>query len=179
MRNKKIKSISLLLVALFLLVASSNLYLLSKSYADDKGTEIFYLAESKPKSGGFSSGGSKNFSKPKITNIKPDSGKFSVKPNKSYKNKDSKSTIKPDSGNFSTKPKNNKSSENKTKKYDDYGNYPRKSRPLFGGFYGFSNPFYGMMYGFRTSSWIMKIVMIITVIVILYIIIDFIRSRRR
>ena len=174
MKKKKIKSVSLFILALFLFVASSNLFLLSKSYADDKGYEIYYLAESKPKSGGFSSGGTKSFSKPKITNIKPDSGRFSVKPNKSYKNKDSSSSIKPDSGSFSTKPKNNKTYENK--KYDDYGNYPRKNRTLFGGFY---NPFYGMMYGFRTSSWIMKIVMIIIVIVILYIIVDFIRSRRK
>lgn len=180
MKNKKIKSISLLFVALFLFIASSNLLLLSNSYANDKGSEVFFLSQSKPKSGGFSSGGSKSFSKPKTTSIKPDSGKFSTKPNKSNNyNKDSKTNIKPDSGKFSTKPKNNKDYEDKSKKYDDYENYPKKSKPLFGGFYGSSNPFYRMTYGFRTSSWIMNIVIIITILVILYIIIDFIRNRRK
>lgn len=178
MKNKNIKKISLLALVLFLFIASSNLFLMNKSYADDKGIDIYYLATSKPKSGGFSSGGSKSFSTPKSTTIKPDSGSFSTKPNKNY-NSSPGTSIKPDSGGFSTKPKNNNTYEDKNKKYDNYDNYPRRSRPIFGGFYGFSNPFYGMMYGFRTSSWIMKSVMIITVIVILYIIIDIIRSRRR
>lgn len=178
MKNKKIKLIPLLALVLFLSISSFNIFLLENSYSQGN---IFYLAEAAPKSGGFRSGGStKSFSTPKSTTIKPDSGSFSTKPNKGSSNSPG-SSIKPDSGSFSTKPNNNnKTYDNKKyNTYDDYDNYPRKSRPISGNFYGFSNPFYGMMYGFRTSSWIMKAVMVITVLVILYIIIDIIRSRRR
>jgi len=176
MKKRKIKLITLFTLAVFLFIASLNLFALTKSYAYDKGTQIYYLAASRPKSGGFSSGGFKSYSKPKTTIIKPDSGGFSTKPNKSYENNNSNSSVKPDSGSFSTKPKNNDTTY-KNKNYDDYG---KSSRPIFGrgGFYGFFNPFYGMTHGFRTSSWITKTIMVITIIVVLYIVIDFIRSRR-
>lgn len=178
MKKSKKKLITLLTLAVFLFIASSNLFALTKSYAYDKGTQIYYLAASKPRSGGFSSGGFKSYSKPKTTIIKPDSGSFSTKPNTSYSNKNSGSSIKPDSGSFSTKPKtDNKTYNEKNKEYD---NYPKTSKSIFGrGFYGFFNPFYRMRYGFGTSSWIIKAVMVITIIVILYIVIDFIRSRRK
>jgi len=179
MKKRKIKLITLFTLAVFLFIASLNLFALTKSYAYDKGTQIYYLAASRPKSGGFSSGGFKSYSKPKTTIIKPDSGGFSTKPNKSYENNNSNSSVKPDSGSFSTKPKNNDTTY-KNKNYDDYDDYGKSSRPISsrGGFYGFFNPFYGMTHGFRTSSWIIKAVMVITIIVVLYIVIDFIRNRR-
>ena len=173
MKKSKKKLITLFTLTVFLFIASLNLFALTKSYAYDKGTQIYYLAASKPKSGGFSSGGFKSYSKPKTTIIKPDSGSFSTSPNKSYKNDNSNSSVKPDSGSFSTTPKNNDKTY-KNKNYDDYGS---GSRPIFsrGGFYGFFNPFYGMRYG---SSWETTLFDDTTLKVILYIVIDFIRNKR-
>lgn len=184
MKKKKIRLLSILIVVGFLLISVSNVFLLTKSYAQDKGIEIYYLAESKPKSGGFSSSkssSSKSYSKPKTSTIKPDSGSFSASPNKSSNKSNSKSSTKPDSGNFSTKPKTDKKTNNESKanNNESYDNYPKSNKRIFRGrSYGYSNPFYGMMYGFRRTSWITKLVIAITVIVIIYIAIDYIRSRR-
>ncbi|MBQ8999042.1 MAG: hypothetical protein IJ086_10210, partial [Clostridium sp.] len=55
------------------------------------------------------------------------------------------------------------------------------SRPIFssGRYYGgYSNPFRYMGYRMGLSSWITNIIIIITVIVVLYIVIDYIRSKR-
>lgn len=144
---------------------------------------------SKPKSGSYKSNKSGSYStKPNTTTIKPDSGSFSTKPDSSINKEITKpnTTIKPDSGSFSTtKPqKDNNTNENgssggKGGSYNNNGGN-KSSRPIFssGRYYGYSNPFYGMMYGFRTSSWITKLVIIITIIIVAYMIIDFIRSRR-
>lgn len=178
MKKRSIKLISLFTLSLLLIIGSLNLVLVTKSYASDKENknEIYCLAQSKPRSGGFSSGGTKSYSKPKSTIIKPDSGGFSTKPNKTYNNNNLNSSVKPDSGSFSTKPKNN----DKTYENKEYKDYKGGSRTTFnrGGFYGFFNPFYGMRHGFKTSSWITKVVVAITIIVVLYIVIDFIRNRK-
>ena len=163
----------------------------TKSYSKRPKTTI------KPSSGSFTTKSKNNSSTskknninsgshsiaPNTTTIKPDSGSFSTKPNTSTKNSGSSSTIKPDSGSFSTKPKNNSSSNNSNtntnKDYDDYGgSIPRRS--IFsGGYYGGYSPFRGGFFGYSgISSWIMKLVMIITVIVVIYIVIDYIRSKR-
>lgn len=162
-------------------------------------------SSSKPSSG--SSKSSSSYTKQKPSSTKPDSGSFSTKPkpeatinegttgNNSNNNttKPKSSTTKPDSGSFSTKPNtNSKSNQNdtsnsKNKKNDDYDDYGgRSSRrtyipPAYGrGFFGFGgyNPFRYMGYRMGISPMIMDIVMIITALIVLYIIIDFIRSRR-
>ncbi|WP_195938013.1 hypothetical protein [Romboutsia sp. 1001713B170131_170501_G6] len=154
----------------------------SKSYSKPKTI--------KPSSGSFSSKPSSNLKSSKSSKsqstIKPDSGGFTTKPSDnsnidSKTNNKSNSTIKPDSGSFSTKPKNesNENNSNTNKKYYDYDE-PKSSRPIFGGGYysGGFNPFGRMFYSFSMSSWIVKLVVILTIIVVLYIAIDFIRNRR-
>ena len=103
------------------------------------------------------------------------------------------STTKPDSGSFSTKPNTNskfnqnETSNSKNKKNDEYDDYSGGSSrrtyipSAYGrGFFGFGgyNPFRYMGYRMGISPIIMDIVMIITVLIVLYIIIDFIRSRK-
>lgn len=154
-----------------------------------------------------SSSGSKSYTKPKTTTTKPDSGSFTTKPkpkpdatvnesssgSSSSTTKPKSSTTKPDSGNFSTKPNtkpntnsNDKTESNKNKKYYDDDDYRGSSRRPYmpsnygRGFFGFGgyNPFRYMGYRFGVSPMIMDIVMIITVLIVGYIIVDFIRSRR-
>lgn len=192
MKNNKKKILCFLTTFLLLFTYISFLVPSSDVYAQNNNQYIVAksYSSSKPSSGSFKSGGSssKSYStKPKTSIIKPDSGGFSTKPNATTTKPNTNSSIKPDSGSFTNKP-NNSSSENNSNNNNDTskknsgsgyggGNY----RPIFGnrGFYGFSNPFYGMMHGFRMSSWITKLVTIIMVIVIAYIVIDFIRSRRK
>jgi len=163
----------------------------SKSYSTKPKTTI------KPSSGSFSTKSKNNSSTskknninsgsysstPNTTTIKPDSGSFSTKPNTSNNNSGSSSTIKPDSGSFSTNPKNNSNSSsnnnnNTNTNNKDYGG-STYSRPIFrGSYYGGYSPFRRAFFGYGISSWIMKLVMIITVIVAIYIIIDYIRSKR-
>ncbi|MEG1310574.1 MAG: hypothetical protein RR942_00475 [Romboutsia sp.] len=182
MRSNKNKLICFLTTFIFLFTYISVLFYSTDVYAQDNSEYIVAeSSKSQPKSSGFSSGGSKGFStKPKSTTIKPDSGGFSSKSNSGSFKSNSNSTVKPDSGNFSTKPKTNSSGGNSSKNYDDYGG--NSSRPIFRNnrsyYGGYSNPFGRMMYGFGTSSWIIKVVVIITVIVVIYIAIDYIRSRR-
>lgn len=154
---------------------------------------------SKPSSSSFkpSSSGSKSYTKPKSSTTKPDSGSFTTKPkpkpDATINEKPKSSTTKPDSGNFSTKPNtkpntnsNDKTESNKNKKYYDDDDYRGSSRRPYmpsnygRGFFGFGgyNPFRYMGYRFGVSPMIMDIVMIITVLIVGYIIVDFIRSRR-
>lgn len=180
MKNIKRKIACLLTTFIFLFTYISTIFYSIDAYADSY-KEYIALTSSKPKSGGFSSGSSKSYSKPKSTIIKPDSGGFSIKPNSSSKNSNSNSNSKPDSGSFTTKPKNNNSSNKKYDDYDDYGGNS-SSRPIFGGsrysgYYGGYSPFQRMFYGFGMGSWIMKVVSVITAIVIIYIIFDYIRNR--
>ena len=126
----------------------------------------------------------KSYSTTPKSTIKPDSGSFSTKPNTSNKNSGSSSTIKPDSGSFSTSPKNNNrsNSNNNTNTnnndYDDYGGSNSKKSIFWGSYYGGYSPFRRVFFGYGISSWIMKLVMLITVIVVIYIVIDYIRSKR-
>ena len=180
MRNKKIKIAYLLTTFIFLFTYIGGLLGNIKSYAYDD-TYVALVSTTKPSSGSFKSStksSTKNYStKPKST-IKPDSGSFSIKPNTSSKNSGSSSTIKPDSGSFSTTPKNNNSSSNTINDYGDYGG-SRTKKSIFGGsYYGGYSPFRRVFFGYGVSSWIMKLVMIITLMVVIYIIIDYIRSKR-
>ena len=193
MKNNKKKIISFLTVLVLLFSYISLLIPSNDVYAQDYNQYIVAKSSSsshsRPSSGSFKSSGSKSYStKPKTSTVKPDSGGFSTKPNSSSNNSGSSSTVKPDSGSFSTKPNNNtndsntNTNKNNTNNDSSTGSYGGGNyRPIFSnrGFYGYSNPFYGMMYGFRRSSWITKLVTIMMIIVIGYIIIDFIRSRRK
>ncbi|WP_042273783.1 hypothetical protein [[Clostridium] dakarense] len=185
MKNSKRKIACLLTTFIFLFAYIATTFHSIDAYAENyKEYIVASSSSSKPKSGGFSSGGSKSFStKPKSTTIKPDSGGFSSKPSNSSSKSNSSSSVKPDSGSFSTKPKNDNSNSNK--KYNDYDDDrgSNSSRPIFGGsnyggYYGGYSPFHRIFYGFGVSSWITKVVVIITVAVIAYIIFDYIRSRR-
>lgn len=192
MKKYNKKRICFLTTFMLLFTYISMLYSSVEIYAQESKSYVVVSNSSgtKPKSGSFKPSKSGTFStKPKSTILKPDSGSFSTKPNTnsdSNAKKPSGSSIKPDSGKFSTTNPNTNDNSNNTDKnsssgsYKDYGGN-RSSRPIFSsrGFYGYSNPFYGMMYGFRTSSWITKLVVIITIIIIVYIVIDFIRNRRR
>lgn len=179
----------------------------SSSSSFKPSSSSFKSSSSTSKPSSSSSKPSSSYTKPKSSTTKPDSGSFSTKPkpettinegttgNNSNNNttKPKSSTTKPDSGSFSTKPNtNSKSNQNdtsnsKNKKNDDYDDYGgRSSRrtyipPAYGrGFFGFGgyNPFRYMGYRMGVSPMIMDIVMIITALIVLYIIIDFIRSRR-
>lgn len=185
MKNSKRKIACLLTTFIFLFTYIAATFQSVDVYAQSyKEYLVATSSGSTPKSGGFSSGGSKSYSTtPKSTTIKPDSGGFSSKPSSSSSKSNSNSSVKPDSGSFSTKPKNDSSNSNK--KYDDYDDNggSSSSRPVFGGsryggYYGGYSPFHRVFYGFGMSSWITKIVVIITVAVIAYIIFDYIRSRR-
>lgn len=185
--------------------SSSSFKSSSSSFKPSSSSFKSSSSSSKPSSG--SSKSSSSYTKQKPSSTKPDSGSFSTKPkpeatinegttgNNSNNNttKPKSSTTKPDSGSFSTKPNTNSksnqsdTSNSKNKKnydYDDYGG--RSSRrtyipPAYGrGFFGFGgyNPFRYMGYRMGISPMIMDIVMIITALIVLYIIIDFIRSRR-
>ena len=173
MKNKKIKIAYLLTTFIFLFTYIGGLLGNIKSYAYDD-TYVALVSTTKPSLGSFKSStksSTKNYStKPKST-IKPDSGSFSTKPNTSTNNSGSSSTIKPDSGSFSTTPKNNND-------YDDYGGSTSKKSIFGGSYYGGYSPFRRVYFGYGISSWIMKLVMLITVIVVIYIIIDYIRSKR-
>ena len=103
-----------------------------------------------------------------VSTTKPSSGSF-------------KSSTKRSTKNYSTTPKNNNSSNNNTNANNDYGDYggSRSKKSIFGGsYYGGYSPFRRVFFGYGVSSWIMKLVMIITVIVVIYIVIDYIRSKR-
>ena len=181
MNKNKMKIICFITTFVFLFTYISFLLSGIYSYAQDESEYFIAESYSKPKSGTFKSGGFKGYStNPKTTIIKPDSGGFSTKPKSSTINPKSSNSVKPDSGSFSTKPKtnNNNESKNNTNSNRDYNDYGGSS--IFGnrGFYGYGNPFYRVMYGFRVSSWIIKLVVIITVIVVIYVLIDFVRSRR-
>ncbi len=185
MKNKKIKIAYLLTTFIFLFTYIGGLLGNIKSYAYDD-TYVALVSTTKPSSGSFKSStksSTKNYStKPKST-IKPDSGSFSTKPNTSTNNSGSSSTIKPDSGSFSTTPKNNNSNSsnnntNTNNDYDDYGGSTSKKSIFGGSYYGGYSPFRRVYFGYGISSWIMKLVMLITVIVVIYIIIDDIRSKR-
>lgn len=137
-----------------------------------------------PSSGSFNSESSSN-KKNNSTTIKPDSGSFTTSPNSGSSSNSNSSTIKPDSGNFSTTPpkdSNNDGSSNSggsnNKDYSSDGGYPGGSMSGGGFFGGYFNPFRAFGYGGHISSWIINIVIIITVIVVAYIIIDIIRSKR-
>ncbi|MGX4599690.1 hypothetical protein [Faecalimicrobium sp. JNUCC 81] len=183
MKNSKRKIACLLTTFIFLFAYIATTFHSIDAY--DQSYKEYIVASSsssKPKSGGFSSGGSKSFStKPKSTTIKPDSGGFSSRPSNSSSKSNSSNSVKPDSGSFSTKPKNNDSS-NSNKNYNDNGG-SSSSRPIFGGsnyggYYGGYSPFHRMFYRFGMSSWITKVVVIITLAVVAYIIFDYIRSKR-
>ena len=66
--------------------------------------------------------------------------------------------------------------------YKDYGSgggsYSGGSSSGGGFFGGYFNPFRTIGYGGHISSWITNIVIIITVVVVAYIVIDMIRNRR-
>ena len=162
-----------------------------KSYSTKSKTAI------KPSSGSFTTKSKNNSSTskknninsgsyssiPNTTTIKPDSGSFSTKPNTNSSNSSSSSTIKPDSGSFSTTPKNNSNSSknNNTNSNNNDKTYGGStySRPIFrGSYYGGYSPFRRVFFGYGMSSWIIKLVLLITAIVVIYIIIDYIRSRR-
>ena len=159
MRNKKIKIAYLLTTFIFLFTYIGGLLGNIKSYAYDD-TYVALVSTTKPSSGSFKS------------STKRSTKNYSTKP---------KSTIKPDSGSFSTTPKNNNSSNNNTNANNDYGDYggSRSKKSIFrGSYYGGYSPFRRVFFGYGVSSWIMKLVMIITVIVVIYIVIDYIRSKR-
>ena len=181
MKNKKIKIAYLLTTFIFLFTYIGGVLGNIKSYAYD-ATYVALVSTTKPSSGSLKSS-TKNYKKKKKSTIKPDSGSFSTKPNTSTNNSGSSSTIKPDSGSFSTTPKNNNSNSsnnntNTNNDYDDYGGRTSKKSIFGGSYYGGYSPFRRVYFGYGISSWIMKLVMLITVIVVIYIIIDYIRSKR-
>lgn len=183
MKNKKVKIAYLLTLFIFLFTYIGGIFTNIESYAYDK-TYVTMLSSSKPSSGSFKSS-TKGSSKSYKSTIKPDSGSFSTKPNTNNSNSGSSSTIKPDSGSFSTRPKNNSNgsgnSNNNTNSNTNDKTYggSSSSRPIFGGsYYGGYSPFRRVFFGYGMSSWIIKLVLLITAIVVIYIIIDYIRSRR-
>lgn len=182
MKNKKVKIAYLLTLFIFLFTYIGGIFTNIESYAYDK-TYVTMLSSSKPSSGSFKSS-TKGSSKSYKSTIKPDSGSFSTKPNINNSNSGSSSTIKPDSGSFSTSPKNNSNSSGNSnnnsnnKNNKGYGG-SNSSRPIFGGsYYGGYSPFRRVFFGYGMSSWIIKLVLLITAIIVIYIIIDYIRSRR-
>ncbi|MDU1539987.1 MAG: hypothetical protein E6902_10235 [Paeniclostridium sordellii] len=167
------------------------------SYRPSSGTFKSKSSTTKPSSSSFKSKPKSDAIKPKSSSLKPDSGKFSTKQTPKSESSDSdvqkpkSSSIKPDSGKFSTKPStkpntnsNDKSESSNNKKYydDDYRGSRRTYIPhsYGGGFFGFGgyNPFRYMGYRLGIRPIIMDVVLIITVLIVLYIIIDFIRSRK-
>ena len=165
------------------------------SYRPSSGTFKSKSSTTKPSSSSFKSKPKSDAIKPKSSSLKPDSGKFSTKQTPKSESSDSdvqkpkSSSIKPDSGKFSTKPStkpntnsNDKSESSNNKKYydDDYRGSRRTYIPhsYGGGFFGFGgyNPFRYMGYRLGIRPIIMDVVLIITVLIVLYIIIDFIRS---
>ena len=167
------------------------------SYRPSSGTFKSKSSMTKPSSSGFTTKPKSDAIKPKSSSLKPDSGKFSTKPTPKSESSDSdeqkpkSSSIKPDSGKFSTKPStksntnsNDESESSNNKKYydDDYRGSRRTYIPhsYGGGFFGFGgyNPFRYMGYRLGIRPIIMDVVLIITVLIVLYIIIDFIRSRK-
>lgn len=180
MKNKKVKIAYLLTTFIFLFTYIGGLLEGIKSYAYDNNYATL-ISSNQPSSGTFknsNNGSNKSYSTTPKSTIKPDSGSFSTKPNTSNKNSGSSSTIKPDSGSFSTNPKNN--SSNTSNDYDDYdyGGSSSKKTIFSGGYYGGYSPFRSVFWGYKMSSWIMKVVIFITAIVVIYIIIDYIRSKR-
>lgn len=174
MKNKKVKIAYLLMTFIFLFTYIGGFFLATESYADDNSTYVELLSTNKPKSGSFKNS-NKSHSTPKTT-IKPDSGGFSTKPKTNNKNPGSSSTIKPDSGNFSTKPKDNSTNN---KNYEDYGDNSSKKSIFKGGYYRGYSPYRRGFFGYGgISSWIVKIVMVIAILVVLYIIFDYIRNRK-
>lgn len=171
---------------------------LSKSsYRPSSGTFKSKSSTTKSSSSGFTTKPKSDAIKPKSSSLKPDSDKFSTKPTPKSESSDSdvqkpkSSSIKPDSGKFSTKPStkpntnsNDESESSNNKKYydDDYRGSRRTYIPhsYGGGFFGFGgyNPFRYMGYRLGIRPIIMDVVLIITVLIVLYIIIDFIRSRK-
>lgn len=171
---------------------NSNIYYkINKGSVSNTSTSSF-----KPNSGKFNSNISKpsgtyKSSKPNAT--KPDSGNFTTKPKSGdfindgiNENKPKSSTIKPDSGKFSTKPntKSTYNSNSNNKKNYEYEDSPKKTidiPPLNGrGFFGFEryNPFGYFGYKMGISPIITDTVVIITILIFIYIIIDYIRSRK-
>lgn len=167
------------------------------SYRPSSGTFKSKSSTTKPSSSGFTTKPKSDAIKPKSSSLKPDSGKFSTKPTPKSESSDidvqkpKSSSIKPDSGKFSTKPStkpntnsNDESESSNNKKYydDDYRGSRRTYIPhsYGGGFFGFGgyNPFRYMGYRLGIRPIIMDVVLIITVLIVLYIIIDFIRSRK-
>lgn len=170
------------------------------SYRPSSGTFKSKSSTTKSSSSGFTTKPKSDAIKPKSSSLRPDSGKFSTKPTPKESKSESSdsdikkpksSSIKPDSGKFSTKPStkpntniNDKSQSSNNKKYydDDYRGSRRTYIPhsYGGGFFGFGgyNPFRYMGYRLGIRPIIMDVVLIITVLIVLYIIIDFIRSRR-
>ncbi len=167
------------------------------SYRPSSGTFKSKSSTTKSSSSGFTTKPKSDAIKPKSSSLKPDSGKFSTKPTPKSESSDSdvqkpkSSSIKPDSGKFSTKPStkpntnsNDESESSNNKKYydDDYRGSRRTYIPhsYGGGFFGFGgyNPFRYMGYRLGIRPIIMDVVLIITVLIVLYIIIDFIRSRK-
>lgn len=183
MKNKKVKIAYLLTIFIFLFTYIGGLLEGVKSYAYDNNYYTL-ISSNQPSSGNFknsTNSSNKSYSTTPKTTIKPDSGSFSTKPNTSNENSDSSSTIKPDSGSFSTSPKNN--SNNTTNNNDDYDDYDygesSSKQTIFGGsYYGGYSPFRSSFWGYGISSWIMNVVIFITAIVVIYIIIDYIRSKR-
>ncbi len=185
MKNKRTRVAYILTTFIFLFTYVGLYFTSIKAYAEDNKNYIvatLSTSSSKPKSGSFSSGSKSYTIKPKTTTIKPDSGSFSTKPNTSTTKPNPSTTIKPDSGSFSTKPSTNNSSNSNTNTSNNNdtsssgGGY---SQPVFkGGYYGGYNPFSRIFYGFNISSWIIKLVILITIIVVIFIVVDYIRSRR-
>lgn len=180
MKNKKVKIAYLLTTFIFLFTYIGGLLEGIKSYAYDNNYATL-ISSNQPSSGNFKSstnGSNKSYSTTPKSTIKPDSGSFSTKPNTSNKNSGSSSTIKPDSGSFSTNPKNNSSNTNNDYDDYDYGGSSSKKTIFGGSYYGGYSPFRSVFWGYGMSSWIMKVVIFITAIVVIYIIIDYIRSKR-
>ena len=160
------------------------------------------ISSTRPSSGSFKTNSSKpssNLTKPKPNSIKPDSGNFYTKPNpsaitnentgdKSFKSKPN--SIKPDSGSFTTKPSSNsentntKSNDKKGYNYEDYEERSSKktyTQPMYGrGFLGFGryNPLRSFGYNMGINPIILDIVIIISVLIILYMLIDFIKNMK-
>ena len=206
--NKLKRNITLFLTVFIFAITCAFTFSIEKSYATSNKNEIsnveYQVAKGSSSHSSHSSSRSSSSFKSSSSSFKPSSSSFksssstskpsssSSKPSSSY-TKPKSSTTKPDSGSFSTKPNtNSKSNANentnsKNKKNDDYDDYGgRSSRRTYipsaygRGFFGFGgyNPFRYMGYRMGISPMIMDIVMIITALIVLYVIIDFIRSRK-
>ena len=199
--NKLKRNITLFLTVFIFAITCAFTFSIEKSYATSNKNEIsnveYQVAKGSSSHSSHSSSRSSSSFKPSSSSFKSSSStskpsSSSSKPSSSY-TKPKSSTTKPDSGSFSTKPNtNSKSNQNdtsnsKNKKNDDYDDYGgRSSRRTYipsaygRGFFGFGgyNPFRYMGYRMGISPMIMDIVMIITALIVLYVIIDFIRSRK-